>query len=153
VKEVFFDFLSGSGIVLLTDLEEKKVLPIWVGIFEAQSIQMKMKGNPVQRPVTHDLLKNIIEDMGHKVVRVEIHDIVENTYYARIVLGGKQKERLIDSRPSDAIALAVRADCPVFLAEHLYEKAQKKEEFESSLKEEFYKKYLESLEEEELKKA
>jgi len=154
VKDVFFDVLSGSGVVLLTDKDSEKVLPIWVGLFEAQSIQMKLKGQHFERPLTYDLFKNVIEEFNYTMEKAEIYDLRGNTYYARIVLKGPRgKEKIIDSRPSDAIALALRFETEIYLSEGLYKTAKTLEDFEKSLKEEFYKKYLETIPDEDLKKT
>lgn len=153
IKDVFFDVLGGSGVVLLTDLEKNKVLPIWIGLFEAQAIQIKMKEVKLQRPLTHDLTKDIIQQLGASLEKVEVHDLVGNTYYARLLLKTKKGQMVIDSRPSDALALAVRFQTKIYLAQKLYTNAQPTQDFEASLREEFYKKYLESLSDDELKKA
>jgi bifunctional DNase/RNase len=118
VKGVAYD-QSGSPIILLTDQDEQKVLPIWVGIMEAHSIAIALENIDMPRPLTHDLLKNLCDQVGAKISRVIISDLKENTFYAEIHLLYKNKEMVIDSRPSDAVALALRTNAPVFLTRKL----------------------------------
>lgn len=114
VKAVTMD-VAGNFSVLLVDEEEKKVLPIVIGALEAQNIAMPMQGITPPRPLTPDLLKSAIENLGGRPEKVVITDLKDNTYYAEIHI--RQDGRLIalDSRPSDAIALAVRCDIPIFI--------------------------------------
>jgi len=118
VKGVAYD-VSGNPIILLTDQEEERVLPIWVGLLEAHSIAIALENVVMPRPLTHDLLRNICEQLGARIARVVITDLKENTFYAEIHLHLKDQEMVIDSRPSDAVALALRTDAPVFLTEKL----------------------------------
>ncbi len=118
VKGVAYD-VSGNPIILLTDQEEERVLPIWVGLLEAHSIAIALENVVMPRPLTHDLLRNICEQLGAKISRVVITDLRENTFYAEIHLLLEDQEMVIDSRPSDAVALALRTDAPVFLTEKL----------------------------------
>jgi hypothetical protein len=118
VKGVAYD-VSGNPIVLLADQEEERVLPIWIGLLEAHSIAIAMENVVMPRPLTHDLLRNICEQLGAKITRIIITDLKENTFYAEIHLLTKGQEMVIDSRPSDAVALALRTDAPVFITEKL----------------------------------
>jgi len=118
VKGVAYDG-SGNPIILLTDQEEERVLPIWVGLLEAHSIAIALENVVMPRPLTHDLLRNICDRLGAKISRVVITDLRENTFYAEIHLHLAGQEMIIDSRPSDAVAIALRTDAPVFLTEKL----------------------------------
>jgi bifunctional DNase/RNase len=116
VKEIAFD-TSLTPVVLLLDESEQRVLPVWVGPFEAQAIAMAMQGLLPPRPMTHDLIKSIYENLGVLLRRVIINDIREGTYYAEIQFQTDTGEVNVDSRPSDAIALALKAGAPVFISE------------------------------------
>ncbi len=116
VKEIAFD-LTLSPVVLLADESEKRVLPIWVGPFEAQAIAMALQGVLTPRPMTHDLMKSVCEHLGASLRRVVIHDIREGTYYAEMHLQTQSGEVVVDSRPSDAIALALRTGAELFISE------------------------------------
>ncbi|AIS51937.1 hypothetical protein TKV_c07540 [Thermoanaerobacter kivui] len=129
VKAITMD-VEGNFSVLLTDEEEKKVLPIVIGPLEAQNIAIPLQGITPPRPLTPDLLKSAIEELGGKPEKVVITDLKDDTYYAELYI--KQGDRVIklDSRPSDAIALAMRTDIPIFinvrLAEFTYDMADLK---------------------------
>ncbi|MFC1568087.1 bifunctional nuclease family protein [Candidatus Margulisiibacteriota bacterium] len=112
-----FDPRNLSPLVLLRDQEELNFLPIWIGIFEAAAIAMELQSVKPPRPMTHDLLKNFITDLGGSVQRVVINDIKEGTFYALIEVDKGKKILKVDARPSDAIALAVRCHVPIFVSE------------------------------------
>ncbi|MBI5078898.1 bifunctional nuclease family protein, partial [Candidatus Saganbacteria bacterium] len=113
-----FDPRNLSPLVLLRDPEEMNFLPIWIGVFEAAAIAMEMQGTQPPRPMTHDLLKNAVEELGGKIRRVIINDIKEGTFYALVEIEVKDGKILnLDARPSDAIALAVRARASIFVSE------------------------------------
>lgn len=118
VKGIAYDIYS-NPIVLLTDETEDKVLPIWIGVLEAHSIALALEGAPVQRPMTHDLFHNIMNMLESSVTSVVISDLKDNTFHAELHLNTPRGELVFDSRPSDAIALAVRSSAPVFLNEKL----------------------------------
>ncbi|MDD4732577.1 MAG: bifunctional nuclease family protein, partial [Desulfovibrio sp.] len=103
-----------SPILVLKNEAQDRVLPIWIGAMEAMSISLAINKVAFPRPMTHDLLLSVIAGLDADVVRVEITDMEEGTYFAELVLDGQGGERRVDSRPSDAIALAVRAEAPVF---------------------------------------
>ncbi len=119
VDKLGIDLLSHDPVVILKDVEGKRFLPILIGPFEATAIALALEGTPIPRPLSHDLMKSILEAVNAKVLRVVIHDIHENTFYAKIVLefGGKNLE--IDARPSDSIALALRTNAPIFVSERI----------------------------------
>lgn len=114
VEGVGFDHLKQT-VVVLKDWESKKLLPIWIGAAEARSIALQLEGTTPERPLSHDLLMNCIGALGGRIVRVVINDLQETTFYATIDIDASGGMLHIDSRPSDAIALAVRANCPVFV--------------------------------------
>lgn len=117
VMGIALDTRTGSPIVVLHDKDNRKALPIWIGSAEASAIIRKIENLSVARPMTHDLIINIIEKSGNKLDRVEISDVEKETYYASIVILDKDgKEIEIDSRPSDAIAVAIRTDAPIFVS-------------------------------------
>ena len=110
----------GEQMVVLKEKKGKRTLPIIIGIPEASAIKLKISGVRPPRPMTHDLLKNMLEQLGATLKKVIIDRLRENTFYAKLVLGnGKGKEVVVDARPSDSIALAVRANCPIFASEEL----------------------------------
>lgn len=117
VMGIALDTRTGSPIVVLHDMENRKALPIWIGSAEASAIIRKIENLVVARPMTHDLIVNIIEKTGYKLDRVEIADVENETYFANLVLvdsDGNEVE--VDSRPSDAIAAAIRIDVPIFIS-------------------------------------
>lgn len=120
VRHVGFDHFSNSPVVILQDKEKKRAMPIWVGVFEAQAIALELQGVPPPRPLTHDLLKNILEQIGVQFEKVVVSELKGNTYYAQIYLAAGGKPLAIDSRPSDAIALALRFHRPIFVAKELF---------------------------------
>ncbi len=110
------DPATKSPIVVLQDSSNSVNLPIWIGLLEATAIATELEGIEMARPMTHDLLRDLIGELGATVSRVEISDLRENTYYARIFIETSQGSRVIDSRPSDAISLALRVKTPIFVA-------------------------------------
>ncbi len=128
VKALIVDPIANMPVVILRDDAEKNLLPIWVGLFEANAIALQMEGVTTPRPMTHDLLKNVIEKIEGDVLRVVINALEENTFYAQIHLRVADKELLVDSRPSDAIALALRTNAPVFVEEEVLEKSRRSDE-------------------------
>jgi len=128
VKALIVDPIANMPVVILRDDDEKNLLPIWVGLFEANAIALQMEGVTTPRPMTHDLLKNVIEKIEGDVLRVVINALEENTFYAQIHLRVADRELLVDSRPSDAIALALRTNAPVFVEEEVLEKSRRNDE-------------------------
>lgn len=120
VKTVTAD-QGGNFLVLLMDEEEKKVLPISIGPLEAQAIALVLQGEIPPRPLTHDLLKSVCENLGGAMEKVVITDIRENTFYAEIYLQKNGENVVVDSRPSDAIALALRFQAPIFMVAKMVE--------------------------------
>jgi len=124
IKGLMLDPVSNSPIVVLKDEDEKFFLPIWVGIFEANAIALQLENITTPRPMTHDLLRNMINELDAQVTRVVINDLRDSTFFAqiRVLVGGKTLE--VDARPSDAIALALRTEAPIFVAQSVLEQAQ-----------------------------
>jgi bifunctional DNase/RNase len=116
---VSFDMVGKQPIVLLRTLDGTKFLPIWIGHPEAAAILMKLQGTPTPRPMTHDLVTDMLGELNASVSRVAVTELRENTFYAQITLQVNGSEIEIDSRPSDAIALAVRADAKIFVADEV----------------------------------
>ena len=120
---VSFDLVGKQPIVLLKTAEGNKFLPIWIGHPEAAAILMKLQGATAPRPLTHDLLVNILGELEVEVVRVTVTELRENTFYASITIQQDGTEIEIDSRSSDAIAVAVRAQAPIFAADEVIEES------------------------------
>ena len=114
---VSFDMVGKQPIVLLRTLDGTKFLPIWIGHPEAAAILMKLQGTPTPRPMTHDLVTDMLGELNASVSKVSVTELRENTFYAQITLQVNGSEIEIDSRPSDALALAVRSGAPIFAAE------------------------------------
>jgi bifunctional DNase/RNase len=121
VRGLLVDPTTNSPIVLLKDVGSEAMLPIWVGPYEANSIASEIEKISPQRPMTHDLLRNVINQMGGTVRRVIVTDLRDNTFYAVIEIMTAERVVFMDSRPSDAIALALRVDCPIFIREEVLE--------------------------------
>jgi len=124
VKFVTLDPSLRRFLVLLMDLENKSALPIWVGQFEATAIALKLKKVSSPRPLTHDLIRNVIQDLNCHINRVVVNDLRENTYYALIYIKAEKDEVVIDSRPSDAIAIALGAGAPIFVEEDVLNRVE-----------------------------
>jgi bifunctional DNase/RNase len=118
IRGLMMDPNSGTPIIILKDVNSELMLPIWVGAYEANAIAVEIEKIVPQRPMTHDLLRNLIVETGAEVSRVVITELRDNTFFAVIEMVKKDGEKLsLDSRPSDAIALALRADSPIFVNE------------------------------------
>lgn len=143
-------------VVVLEDLEKTRLVPIWIGISEGNAIALEMQGEKFPRPLTHDLIVNILKDLGAVIEKVVVSDLKENSYYAIIYLkvGGKTVE--LDARPSDSLALAVRVNCPIFIDEKVLAKCpavngsitkEDVEKFKETLKTMTPEQFFKSLEE------
>jgi uncharacterized protein len=124
VKALILDPIANMPVVILRDEDGSHFLPIWVGVFEANAIALQMEGIATPRPMTHDLLRNLLARIDANVVKVVINNLLENTFYAEIHLKIDGKALTLDSRPSDAIALALRASAPVFVEEEVLVKSR-----------------------------
>ena len=125
IKGLMLDPVSNSPIVVLKDDDEKFFLPIWVGIFEANAIALQLENITTPRPMTHDLLRNMIAELNARVIRIVINDLRDSTFFAQIRLAvGSDQLLEVDARPSDAIALALRTEAPIFVAQSVLDQAQ-----------------------------
>jgi len=123
IKGLMVDPITIMPIIILRDKERQRVLPIWVGVFEANAIALQIENVTTPRPMTHDLLRNVIHDLDATVQKVVVSDLQDNTFYAIIYLDVKGETVAIDSRPSDAIALALGNSAPVYVSEAVLKQA------------------------------
>jgi uncharacterized protein len=123
VESVRINLATNQRVVILKDEQGDRYLFIWIATAEAYSIAMELQGTAPQRPLTHDLLKSVIAELGGKLVSVIVNDLTEDIFYARLVLDADGRHVEVDSRPSDAIALAVRAKVPIYVAESVLDSA------------------------------
>jgi bifunctional DNase/RNase len=157
VSGLTIDPLTNTPIVILKDLEGKRAVPIWIGLFEASAIATELEKISFSRPMTHDLMRDLLKILAAKVSRIEIIDLRNNTFFACIHLQRNGDTLIVDSRPSDAIALALRVNCPIFIDEKVIEKsrnidfAKKVDELDKKKTEEL-KEFLENLPEEDFGK-
>jgi bifunctional DNase/RNase len=152
IKGLMVDPVTNMPIVVLRDREGQKVLPIWVGVFEANAIALQIENIATPRPMTHDLLRNLIGDLNATVERVVISDLRENTFYALIYVAAAGDVVAIDARPSDAIALALRSQAPILVEEHVIDNAKGLDIAQDRGDTERLQRWLESLDPEELGK-
>jgi bifunctional DNase/RNase len=152
IKGLMVDPITNTPIIVLRDEEGQKVLPIWVGVFEANAIAVQIENVQTPRPMTHDLLRNIIRDLHATLERVVVSDLKDNTFYAMLHLTVAGEPVAIDARPSDAIALALRASAPIFVEDHVIDNAKHIEPAPSQAEMERLHKWLESLDPDDLGK-
>jgi len=152
IKGLMVDPITNMPIIILRDEEGQRVLPIWVGIFEANAIALQIENIATPRPMTHDLLRNVIQDLNGSVQKVVVCDLKENTFYALIYVEAGGETVAIDARPSDAIALALRTRAPIFVEESVIDNAKTIDFGTERGDSERLQKWLESLDPEELGK-
>ena len=152
IKGLMVDPITNMPIVILRDKDGQKVLPIGVGIFEANAIALQIENVSTPRPMTHDLLRNIIQDLNASVQKIVVCDLQENTFYALIYLNLNGGTVAIDARPSDAIALALRTRSPILVEETVIDNAKSVEVFSEPMDNARLQKWLESLDPSELGK-
>ncbi len=152
IKGLMVDPVTNMPIIILRDKDGQKVLPIWVGIFEANAIALQIENVATPRPMTHDLLKNVITDLDASVQKIVVCDLKDNTFYALIHLLVNGHTVAIDARPSDAIALALRAKAPIFVEDVVIENARSLDITSEKADSDRLQKWLESLDPEELGK-
>jgi bifunctional DNase/RNase len=128
IDSIRVSLMDQNRIVVLKDAANDRYLPIWIGPCEADAITIELQDQPIKRPLTHDLLKAVITEMGGKVVHILINDLRNDVYYARVLVDMGERQVEIDSRPSDAIALAVRVKVPIFVADTIMDRAAIREE-------------------------
>ena len=146
VESVRVHMLSSQHVVILREADAERYLPIWIGSWEAQSIAMRLQGVEAERPLTHDLLATILDELSVSVRHIIVSDLADETYRARIVLiqGGSDYE--IDARPSDAIALAVRVSAPIFATEAVLDRAGVMPEADEEERLSVFREFVNSLE-------
>ena len=145
IKGLMVDPITNMPIVILRDKDGQRVLPIWVGVFEANAIALQMENVSTPRPMTHDLLKNVISDLKADITKIVVSDLRENTFYALIYLLVNGEPVAIDARPSDAIALALRAQAPIFVEDRVIDNAKTVDFVPDKENSERLQKWLESL--------
>jgi uncharacterized protein len=123
IESIRVSIMNYQRVVILKEKNAERYLPIWIGAAEADAIAVRLQEVAVARPLTHDLLRSVIDSLGAHVNSVVVHDLANDTFYARIVLDVDGKQLEVDSRPSDAIALAVRAEVPIFAEESVLDRA------------------------------
>lgn len=152
IKGLVLDPTSNIPIVVLREQEGRLFLPIWIGVFEANAIALRIEGVEPPRPLTHDLLRSVFEHLEASIERVEISDLQENTFFALIHVQRNGKSSTIDARPSDAIALALRAEAPIFVRREVLDRAKAVDLATELSDDEKLKKWLEELNPEDLGK-
>jgi bifunctional DNase/RNase len=145
IKGLMVDPITNMPIIILRDKDGQRVLPIWVGVFEANAIALQMENVATPRPMTHDLLKNVICDLKADIQKIVVSDLRENTFYALIYLTVNGEPVAVDARPSDAIALALRAQAPIFVEDRVIDHAKTVDFVPDKENSERLQKWLESL--------
>ena len=145
IDSIRVSLMSQQRIVILREQDAERYLPIWIGIYEAESITIALQQVEVARPLTHDLIKILFKELDARIIQVEVVSLRDDTFFGNIVLEAKGRTFSIDSRPSDAIALALRMDVPIFVEEDVVEKAQSLKFDEHLEDSEKLQKWLESL--------
>jgi bifunctional DNase/RNase len=123
VESIRVNMTNYRRVVMLKEKTSPRYLPIWIGHFEADAIAIPMQNVPVSRPLTHDLLKGVIEQLGGKLTQVVINELADETFFAKLIVDANGRHVEVDARPSDAIALAIRAKVPIFVEEAVFEQA------------------------------
>jgi bifunctional DNase/RNase len=152
IKGLMIDPITNMPIIVLRDQDGQRLLPIWVGVFEANAIALQIENVQTPRPMTHDLLKNILQDLAAQVERVVVTELKENTFYALIHVKTGGQTITVDARPSDAIALALRTGSPIYVEEAVIQNARSVESNPQSMDVNRLQKWLENLSDEELGK-
>ena len=145
IKGLMIDPITNMPIVILKDKEGDRVLPIWVGVFEANAIALQIENISTPRPMTHDLLRNILSEIAADVQRIVVCELKENTFYAMIYLDCEGQTMAVDARPSDAIALALRTKAPIFVEDAVVESAKGLNLSQDTTDSERLQKWLEGL--------
>lgn len=148
IRGLMMDPVTNTPIVVLKDIEGESVLPIWVGVYEANAIALEIEKVTTPRPMTHDLLKNVLTGFGATVNKVVVSELKDDTFYAVIWAERDGQVISIDSRPSDALALALRVDCPIFVDDEVLRISNKASAAAERISSEDLKKWLEGLNEE-----
>jgi bifunctional DNase/RNase len=152
IRGLLLDPVSNSPIVILKDVSGETVLPIWVGVYEANAIALEMETVSTPRPMTHDLIKNVLTGLEAQVHKVVVTELREDTFYAVIWLERSGEVVSVDSRPSDALALALRVDCPIFVDDLVLKSSKLAANLSDRLNSDDLRKWLEGLNDEDLGK-
>ena len=150
IRGLMLDPSNRSPIVVLNDLAGEVVLPIWVGLFEANAIMLEIEKSSTPRPLTHDLLRNVISGLNARVTRVVVGALRGDTFHATIWMEQGGEPVAVDARPSDAIALALRADCPIFVSREVFEPARQAANGGNPVTSEDMRRWLENLGDDEM---
>jgi bifunctional DNase/RNase len=150
IKGLMVDPITNNPIVILRDADNQRVLPIWVGQVEANAIALQLENVAPPRPLTHDLLRNVLMELGASLVRIIITNLRDNTFYAYLEVNHRGERLFIDSRPSDALALSLRTRAPIFVDPRVFEQAKTVEVSHEREDQERLQKWLESLDPDEL---
>ena len=145
IKGLTVDPTTNTPVVILKNKQGDRVLPIWVGVFEASAIAHQIENVPTPRPMTHDLLRNVIHDLKADVLKIVVSDLKENTFYALIHLEVNGERVAVDARPSDAIALALRARAPIYVEDKVIDSAKSVDLAPEKQDSERLQKWLENL--------
>ncbi|HXG57162.1 MAG TPA: bifunctional nuclease family protein, partial [Vicinamibacterales bacterium] len=152
IKGLMVDPITNMPIVILRDKDGQRVLPIWVGVFEANAIALQIENVTPQRPMTHDLLNNVIHDLRADIQKVVVSDLKDNTFYALIYVAIGGEVTAIDARPSDAIALALRARAPIYVEDSVIDNAKSVDLVPEKADSERLQKWLENLDTDQMSK-
>ncbi len=150
IRGLMMDPVTNMPIVILKDVNGNSILPIWVGIYEANAIALEIEKVATPRPMTHDLLKNVLMGLNAQVRKIVVNDLREDTFYALIWLERDGQIISIDSRPSDALALALRLDCPIFVEDEVLKSSKLANAVSEKINNEELRKWLENLGDEDL---
>ena len=152
IRGLMMDPVTNMPIVILKDVNGNSILPIWVGIYEANAIALEIEKVQTPRPMTHDLIKNLLIGLGTRVQKVVVNELRDDTFYALIWLERDGETITIDSRPSDAMALALRLDCPIFVEEEVLKSSRISSAMTDKMNNEDLRRWLENLGEEDMGK-
>jgi len=150
IRGLMMDPVTNMPIVVLKDVASDQVLPIWVGIFEANAIALELEKTATPRPMTHDLLRNVARGLNARVEKVVVSEMRQDTFYAVIWMDQAGEMVTIDARPSDAIALALRSDCPIYVARDVLDRSRQVADGAGNINAEELRKWLENLNDDEM---
>ncbi len=145
INTIALDTKTGTPVVILKEKDGEGALPIWIGPFEADAISRALNGEKFSRPLTHNLLVNIIKGLKAKVIKVVINDLRENTYFARIYIQREEEIVEIDARPSDSLAIAALSKCPIYIEERVIEQSEMSIEEDQEVQKKRLQDYLKRL--------
>lgn len=152
IRGLMMDPVTNMPIVILKDIGGSAILPIWVGVYEANAIALEIEKVQTPRPMTHDLIKNVLMGLNIRVQKIVVNDLREDTFYALIWLERDGESITIDSRPSDALALALRTDAPIFVEEEVLKSSRIAGAISEKVNSEELRRWLENLDEDDLGK-